>query len=91
MKYMVGLFSNTSRHCSSLLRSSSVNCSCSVTSIPVPTNFRKTKVIRKSFIHERMRAAWNSVPGVRRNHIESSLQLYFERGVLLSSLGFDSG
>jgi hypothetical protein len=48
----------------------------------------KTEVIRGSFIHEGERAGSNSVPGVRRNHIESGLQLCFKRG-LLRNLGFD--
>src|SRR5258705_12469151 len=41
--------------------------------------FRETKVIRNSFIYEGKRAGRCSVPGVRRNYIESGLQLCFEQ------------
>src|ERR1700693_4432632 len=50
-------------------------------SIDSPTErmvFRNTEVIRSSFIHEDEGTGGNSVPGIRRNHIESGLQLCFE-------------
>src|SRR5271165_4292297 len=40
--------------------------------------FRNTEVIRSSFIHEDEGTGGNSVPSIRRNHIESGLQLCFE-------------
>src|SRR6266404_8533 len=43
--------------------------------------FRETKVIRSSFIHEGERAGRAGVPCIRRNDIESGLQLCFERRV----------
>ena len=40
---------------------------------------RETEVVRSSFIHEGERAGRSSVPGIRRNYIESGLQLCFEQ------------
>src|SRR5580658_10454583 len=37
--------------------------------------FRKTKVVRSSFIHEGEAAGRICVPGIRRNYIQSGLQL----------------
>jgi hypothetical protein len=47
--------------------------------------FRETKIIRSSFIYEGERAGRSSVLGIRRNYVESGLQLCFELGLLLSS------
>jgi hypothetical protein len=47
---------------------------------------RKAKVIRGSFIYEGESTGRSSVPGIRRNHVESRLQLCFELGLLLSSV-----
>src|SRR6266851_3016492 len=42
---------------------------------------RESEVICTSFIDERQRAGWRSVPGVRRNDTEGGLQLRLERDV----------
>jgi hypothetical protein len=42
--------------------------------------FGKTKVICTSFIYEDESAGRSSVPGIRRNDVESGLQLCFELG-----------
>jgi hypothetical protein len=44
--------------------------------------FGKAKVIRSSFIDEEESARRGSVPGVRRNYVESELQLWFDGGLL---------
>src|ERR1700751_3590234 len=44
--------------------------------------FRQTEVVRRTFIHEGECTGGNSVPGMRRNHVERGLQLCFERGML---------
>src|SRR5882672_11139681 len=40
--------------------------------------FRESQVIRASFIDEREPAGRRSVPGVRRNHVESRLEVCLE-------------
>ena len=47
--------------------------------------FGKAKVIRSSFIYEDKSARRSSVPSIRRNYVESGLQLCFDVGLLLSS------
>src|SRR4051812_30879343 len=56
-----------------------IPCSPNIDSETERMVFRETKVIRNSFIHEGERAGRSSVPSVRRNYIESGLQLCFEQ------------
>src|SRR3984957_11588503 len=46
--------------------------------------FRQTKLIPGPFIHECERTGRKGVPGICRNHIESSLQFCLELWALLS-------
>jgi hypothetical protein len=47
--------------------------------------FGKAKVLRSSFIDEEESARRSSVPGIRRNYVESGLQLWFDVGLWLGS------
>src|SRR6476620_11269242 len=47
--------------------------------------FRDAKVVRSAFIHESEGAGRESVPGIRRNHIECGLQLCFERAAFFGT------
>ena len=48
----------------------------------------KTKVIRRSFVHEGEPAGWSRVPGMSRNDIQSGLQLRHESGPFFGLLAF---
>src|SRR6266850_5332680 len=48
--------------------------------------FLQTEVIRSPFIHEVELARWKGVKGIRWNHFESGLQLFFEREAFLRTL-----
>src|SRR3954466_7142183 len=50
--------------------------------------FRKTEVIRSSFIHEGEAAGRSPVPGIRRKHIQNGLQLCQESGLFFGLLAF---
>src|SRR6266404_7948777 len=50
--------------------------------------FRKTKVFCSSFIHEGEAAGRSRVPSIRRNHIESGLQLCQESRLFFGLLAF---
>ena len=56
-----------------------VPCCARVNSEPKRMIRRQTEVVRTSFIYEPECAGWRCVPGVRRNHIESGLQLCLKR------------